>query len=74
MKPAEIERALLKRLKSMGIDDRHVAPLVKDIFNIFFLNPQATMIQINERLRFLGWIDVELDYHTFSLAKESLQR
>jgi len=31
-------------------------------------NPNMNHLQLNERLQFLGWGDVELDYHTLQLA------
>ena len=68
-----IQKILLNRLKTIGIEPNHIPTLIKDIFNTFFINPHATFFQVKERLHFLGWNDVELDYHTFSLARESYQ-
>ena len=68
-----LHRVLLERLETIGIQSNHIPTFIKDIFNSFFINPHATFLQVNERLQFLGWNDVELDYHTFMLAKESFQ-
>ncbi len=35
-------------------------------------NPNMNFSQVNERLHYIGWNDIELDYHTFQLAKECL--
>jgi len=74
MKSAEIDQILSSRLEAMGIASNHIPRFMKDILNSFFINPQANVLQINDRLRFLGWDEAELDYYTFSLAKESLER
>jgi hypothetical protein len=29
--------------------------------------------QANKRLKYLGWNDIEIDYHTFQLAMNSLE-
>ncbi len=68
-----IHKALLNRLETIGIKPNHIPMLIKDISNSFFINPNATVLQINKWLHFLVWNDVELDYHTFSLARESFQ-
>ncbi len=45
---------------------------MKDLANSFWLNPDMNFSQVNERLHYIGWNDIELDYHTFQLAKECL--
>ena len=39
---------------------------------VYILNPNMNFSQVNERLHYIGWNDIELDYHTFQLAKECL--
>ena len=73
MKKNIIHKALLNRLETIGIKPNNIPMLIKDISNSFFINPNATVFQVNEWLHFLGWNDVELDDHTFSLARESFQ-
>jgi len=40
----------------------------------FYLNPNMSLSQVNERLHYLGWNDIELDYHTYQLAIECLDK
>jgi hypothetical protein len=34
----------------------------------FANNPNINSLQVNEQLQFLGWDDIEVDYHTIQLA------
>ena len=63
---------LLQRLEEIGIEPNLIPGFVKDIANSLSLNPDMNFTQINERLKYLGWDDVELDYHTFQLARDCL--
>ncbi len=63
---------LLQRLQEIGIEPNLIPGFMKDIANSLFLNPDMNYSQVNERLHYLGWNDVELDYHTYQLARESL--
>ena len=45
---------------------------MKDLANSLVLNPDMNFSQVNERLKYMGWDDVELDYRTFELARECL--
>ena len=63
---------LLQRLQEMGIEPNLIPGFMKDLANALFYNPDTNFTQVNERLHSLGWDDVELDYHTFELARECL--
>jgi hypothetical protein len=63
---------LLQRLEKIGIEQKLIPAFMKDLANSLALNPNMNFTQVNERLRYIGWNDIELDYHTFQLAKECL--
>lgn len=63
---------LLQRLQEMGIEPNLIPGCMKDLANSRFLNRDMTYLEANERLKYLGWDDIELDYHTFELARECL--
>lgn len=63
---------LLQRLEEIGIEQNLIPGFMKDIANSLFTNSDMNYSQVNERLHSLGWNDVELDYHTFQLARECL--
>jgi hypothetical protein len=62
----------LQRLEKIGIEPNLIPGFMKDIANSFSLSPDMNFSQVNERLHYLGWDDVELDYHTYQLARECL--
>ena len=41
---------------------------IRDLANSFMTDPYLNHCQVNRRLQYLGWDDVELDYHTLELA------
>ena len=68
-----IEQILLQRLEKIGIEPNLIPGFIKDLANSFFINPDMDLLKAINRLRYLGWDDFELDYHTFQLAKECLE-
>jgi hypothetical protein len=63
---------LLQRLEKIGVEQKLISAFMKDLANSLFHNPNMNFSQANERLHYIGWNDIELDYHTFQLAKECL--
>jgi hypothetical protein len=63
---------LLLRLEEIGIEQKLIPAFMKDPANSLVLNPNMNFSQANERLHYIGWNDIELDYHTFQLAQECL--
>ena len=63
-----IRQILFKRLKNKGIGTRTIPGLIRDLANFDFVDPRTNLFQVNKRLRYLGWGDVELDYHTLQLV------
>jgi len=70
--PVDIARVLKNRLETIGIESDFIPGLLNDIYNSFYHEPNISRDKINNKLHSLGWTDVELDYHTFSLAEANL--
>ena len=66
----DIEKMFRDRLQTLGIDPVNIPGLIREICSSLFLQPNINLYQINKRLNFLGWTDIELDYSTFSLMRE----
>jgi len=47
---------------------------IKDMAFSFQTDISLSLSEVNDRLHFLGWEDVELDYHTLQLAIASFER
>lgn len=72
--PINIKQIFLQRLKKIGVEPNLISGLMKALSSFFFLNPNMNLLQVNERLHYLGWNDIELDYHTYQLAIECLDK
>ena len=73
-RPTDIEQILIHELERKGIENRIIPRFIKDLCNSFLTDPSISLLEVNERLHFLGWEDVDLDYHTLQLAIASFER
>ena len=71
--PTEIEKTLINELKGKGIENNMIPRFIKDLAYSFQIDPYVNLSDVNDRLHFLGWEDVESDYHTFQLAVASFE-
>ena len=65
---AELNQILVQRLRHKGMDLCLIPGFIRSLANSFFVDPRMNLLQVNNRLHYLGWKDVDLDYHTFQLA------
>ena len=72
--PIYIKQILLKQLIIIGVEPNLISGFIKALAVFFYLNPNMSLSQVNERLHYLGWNDIELDYHTYQLAIECLDK
>ena len=70
----DIEKALTSELKRKGIKNDIISRFIKDLAYSFQIDPSVSLSEVNDRLHFLGWGEVELDYHTLQLAIASFER
>ena len=70
----DIEKTLINELKGKGIEYQVIPRFIKDVAYSFQIDPSVSLSEVNDRLHFLGWGDVELDYHTLQLAIASFER
>ena len=63
-----IRQALFQRLKRLGIKRSLVPVLIRNLATSQRIDPHINLPQINRRLHYLGWDDLNLDYHTWQLA------
>ena len=65
----DVGLVLMDRLvKKGGADPSHVDSLLKALSKIISQDPNMDPAAANERLRYLGWQEVQVDYHTLQLA------
>ena len=70
----DIEKTLINELKGKGIENNIIPRFIKDLAYSFQIDPSVSLSDVNDRLHFLGWEEVELDYHTLQLAIASFER
>ena len=70
----EIKKNLINELRGKGIENNLIPRFIKDLAYSFQVDPSVSLSDVNDRLHFLGWEDVELDYHTLQLAIASFER
>jgi len=65
---SELTQILLDRLEKKEMEASLIPGFIRDLANTVLVNPHISHFQANKQLHFLGWDDVELDYHTLQLA------
>ena len=65
----EIKTLLEQHLEKMGLSQNMIPGFLKSISNFFNDHPDMDLSEINEKLQYIGWDGIEMDYHTLELAK-----
>ena len=68
-----VDKKFIGKLIEKGVEAHLIPGFIRSLANAFLINPAMTHIQVNKRLKYLGWNDIEIDYHTFQLALSSLE-
>ena len=68
-----IDQKLIHKLIENGVEASLIPGFIRSLANAFLINPGMSHCQANKRLKYLGWIDIEIDYHTFVLAVDCLE-
>jgi hypothetical protein len=63
------KQLVVERLEQKGMEPSLIPTFIKNLAKTLLVNPQESLFQVNARLQFLGWGDVELDYRTYELAE-----
>jgi hypothetical protein len=62
------KQTLMSRLEKKGLGKSTIPGFIWSLKRCLLDNPDMNLLQANQRLHFLGWNDVDLDYHTLQLA------
>jgi len=69
---SQLKQALYGRLAKSGIDRCLVPGFLRNLANAHRADVSLNHSQAQAQLRYLGWNDIELDYHTWQLAEAYL--
>jgi len=61
-------------LEAHGLEKKLFSSFMRSIKICFDDDPELSHIKANKQLRFLGWDDIDLDYHALQLAKYFLKQ
>ena len=70
---AELKNILVQRLELIGLERTVIPGFLKSFSNALYLSPNLNLSGINQHLNLIGWNDIELDYHTYELARICLE-
>jgi hypothetical protein len=65
---ADFKQLLLDRLVKGGADPSSLSSILKALSKLLCTDPEIDPASANERLHYLGWGEVKVDYHTLQLA------
>nr|WP_321403814.1 hypothetical protein [uncultured Desulfobacter sp.] len=68
-----IDQKLVNKLLENGVEMPLIPGFIRSLANAFLINPNMSYCQARKRLKYLGWEEIEMDYHTFSLAVNALE-
>ncbi|MCK5163177.1 MAG: hypothetical protein KAQ72_05650 [Desulfobacula sp.] len=68
-----VDKKLIHKLIENGVEMSMIPGFIRSLANACLINPDMSHCQANKRLKFLGWDDIEIDYHTLQLAITSLE-
>jgi len=69
LKMDQIIKILAERLEGKGIEAAKIPSCIETIMNISFFYPIPNCRDLNSRMRSFGWINFEIDDHTYKLVK-----
>jgi hypothetical protein len=64
----DFKQVLLDRLIRQGADPSSLGSILKALAKILSQDPDIDPAAANEKLRYLGWQEVHVDYHILQLA------
>ncbi|MCK5097021.1 MAG: hypothetical protein KAR45_02910 [Desulfobacteraceae bacterium] len=68
-----IDKKFIGKLIERGVEASLIPGFIRSLANVLLIDPTMTLIEANQRLKYLGWDNIEIDYHTFQLAIMSLE-
>ena len=64
-----LKELLTERLEMKGIEKSFMRGFLSHLLRVFATDPDIRLSILNNRLKRLGWYDINIDYHTFQIAK-----
>ena len=68
-----LNQLLIQRLTEKGLEKYQIPGFLRCLANSIDLDLNANFMSINKQMKQIGWKDIDLDYHTFELARNCLE-
>jgi len=65
---SKFRQILVDRLAAKGLEKDTIPSFIRSMRICFATNPKMNHLKANRQLQFLGWYDIEVDYHTLQLS------
>jgi hypothetical protein len=69
----DLRQLLIQRLGNKGLKKHLIPGFLRSLANSIDMDQNPNFTLINKHMRNIGWGDIDLDYHTFELARNCLE-
>ena len=69
----DLRQLLIQRLSHRGLEKNQIPGFLRSLANSIDMGKNPNFTLINKHKRNIGWDDIDLDYHTFELARNCLE-
>ena len=69
----DLRQLLVQRLSHKGLEKNLIPGFLRSLANSIDVEQNPNFTLINKHMRHIGWDDIDLDYHTFELARNCLE-
>ena len=71
--PYDLRQLLIQRLTFKGLEKNLIPGFLRSLANSIDMGQNPNFTLINRHMRHIGWDEIDLDYHTFELARNCLE-
>ena len=69
----DLRQLLIQRLQHKGLNNSLIPGFLRSLANSIYMSQNQNLVILNQHLQHIGWDDIDLDYHTFELARTCLE-
>lgn len=69
----KLRQLLIHRLTGKGLEKNLIPGFLRCLANSIDVGQSTNFTSINKHMQHIGWDDIDLDYHTFELARDCLE-
>ena len=70
----DLRKLLIQRLNYKGLEKNLIPGFLRSLANSIDMGQNPNFTLVSRHMRHIGWDDIDLDYHTFELARNCLEQ